>query len=481
MANKILMPKLSPTMEEGQIARWIKNEGDEIEANETIAEVDTDKATMEMTSLEAGTLLKILVPGGENAKLGQTIGIIGKKGEDFSALLDAVSTNGATAKTEEKREQTTEKVEQRVPVPEKPNTVAKESNQELDRELDGNGAAAQNSNPQNNTETEGRSYDYSHPGAKQDAAEQTSKSNLQTPNSENGRMIVSPIAARMAAENGVDLKSIAGSGPGGRIIKRDIETVISQQPATDSRQTAQAAPDFAQIAEIQGASAYREENTSRMRQVIAQRLAESIGPIPTFYLTVEIEMDAALDFRKQINASISENEKVSVNDVIVKVAAQALTRHSWVNASYQDKTVRFYKDSDIGVAVAVEDGLITPVVRAANRKGITEISREIKEMARRAREKKLAPEEYTGATFSISNLGMFGIKEFTAIINPPEAAIIAVGAAAPTPVIRNGEVVARQLMSVTMSCDHRVIDGATGAKFLQTFKQMLENPILMLM
>jgi pyruvate dehydrogenase E2 component (dihydrolipoamide acetyltransferase) len=192
-------------------------------------------------------------------------------------------------------------------------------------------------------------------------------------------------------------------------------------------------------------------------------------------------MDAALDFRKQINASLSEEEKVSVNDVIVKVAAQALMKHPFVNSSYQDKTIRFFENADIGVAVAIEDGLITPVVRAANRKGITEISREIKEMAGRAREKKLQPEEYTGATFSISNLGMFGIKEFTAIINPPEAAIIAVGAATPTPTVHSGEIVVKNIMNVTISCDHRVIDGATGAKFLQTFKKMLENPILMLM
>jgi pyruvate dehydrogenase E2 component (dihydrolipoamide acetyltransferase) len=242
----------------------------------------------------------------------------------------------------------------------------------------------------------------------------------------------------------------------------------------------QGVPDFEQTAEIQGASRFRDENTSKMRQVIAQRLAQSIGPIPTFYLTVEIEMDKAMEFRKQINASIKEEDKVSVNDIIVKVAAMASLKHQFVNSSYQDKTIRFYEDADVGVAVAIDEGLITPVVRGANRKGIAEISKEIKEMAGRAREKKLQPEEYTGATFSISNLGMFGIEQFTAIINPPEAAIFAVGSAAPKAVVRDGEIVIRNVMSVTMSCDHRVIDGATGAKFLQTFKHMLENPILML-
>lgn len=448
------MPKLSPTMEEGQLSRWLKAEGDEIEANETIAEVDTDKATMEMTSLEAGTLLKIIVPGGEVAKLGQTIGIIGNKGEDFSAILDeaTAASNGSSAPKKE---------EEKAPVSEPPAAAG-----ELKAEAN---------------ETAGRSYDEQRPDAKKEA--EAKPTNNEQPTTNNERMIVSPIAARMAAENGVDLKAVKGSGPNGRIIKRDIEEAMAGGGKTEvvgEIEEPKTAPSFS-TSTVQGSSAFREENTSKMRQVIASRLAESIGPIPTFYLTVEIEMDAALEFRKQINASIDEKDKVSVNDIIVKVTAQALTKHNWVNASYQGKTVRFYEDADIGVAVAVEDGLITPVIRAANRKGIVEISKEIKEKAARAREKKLQPEEYTGATFSISNLGMFGIKEFTAIINPPEAGIFAIGAAKPTPVVRDGEIVVRNIMSVTMSCDHRVIDGATGAKFLQTFKQMLENPILMLM
>ncbi|HEY0427603.1 MAG TPA: pyruvate dehydrogenase complex dihydrolipoamide acetyltransferase [Pyrinomonadaceae bacterium] len=448
------MPKLSPTMEEGQISRWIKAEGDEIEANETIAEVDTDKATMEMTSLEPGTLLKIIVPAGDNAKLGQTIGIIGKKGEDFSALLDEATANGAGANGSgdaKKAESASEKEE----------VVAKEGEQELKKEV---------------SETGGRSYDEQRPQAKEDAGDQKPKIEDQ---SSNGRLIVSPIAARMAAENGIDLKSVKGSGPQGRIIKRDIEAAMESGQQTG--QTEEVPHSAFSAPQTIGASRFREENTSKMRQVIAQRLAQSIGPIPTFYLTIEIEMDNTLALRKQINATLKDDEKVSVNDIIVKVAAQALTKHPFVNSSYQDKTIRFYENADIGVAVAIDEGLITPVVRAANRKGITEISKEIKEMAVRAREKKLQPEEYTGATFSISNLGMFGIKEFTAIINPPEASIIAVGAATPIPVVRDGEIVTRSMMSVTMSCDHRVIDGATGAKFLQTFKQMLENPILMLM
>ncbi len=466
MAEKFLMPKLSPTMEEGQISRWLKAEGDTFEANETIAEVDTDKATMEMTALSGGTLLKIIKGAGDTAALGETIAITGEKGEDISALLKESSPNGSSAK-EEKPEEKTEAVETKVQTfEEKPDEVSQEKNKELKEEV---------------SETAGRSYDYSHPGAKEDATAANSKSETQSPKSENGRMIVSPIAARMASENGIDLRSLKGSGPNGRIIKRDIESALAEvqapKPKVQSQETAQS---FS-ASQVQGASAFREENTSKMRQVIASRLAESIGPIPTFYLTVEIEMDKALELRKLINAALKEDEKVSVNDVIVKVAAQALLKHPFVNSSYQDKTIRFYEDADIGVAVAIDEGLITPVVRGANKKGIAEISREIKEMAGRAREKKLSPEEYTGATFSISNLGMFGIKEFTAIINPPEAAILAVGTAKPTVVVKDGEFQTTNIMTVTMSCDHRVIDGATGAKFLQTFKQMLENPVLMLM
>ena len=216
-----------------------------------------------------------------------------------------------------------------------------------------------------------------------------------------------------------------------------------------------------------------------MRRTIAKRLGESTGPVPTFFLTVEIEMDNALEFRKQINDAIAP-EKVSVNDIIVKVAAMASMKHPFINSSYRDDKIRFYENADIGVAVAIDEGLITPIIRSANKKGIAEISREVRELAGKARDKKLQPEEYSGATFSISNLGMFGIKEFTAIINPPEAAIFAIGAAKPTAVVKDGEIVVRNIMSVTMSCDHRVIDGATGAKFLQTFRQMLENPALML-
>ncbi|MGB2751858.1 MAG: pyruvate dehydrogenase complex dihydrolipoamide acetyltransferase [Pyrinomonadaceae bacterium] len=442
MADKFLMPKLSPTMEEGQIARWVKNEGDNYDAGETLAEVDTDKATMEMTALKAGTLLKILKAAGDTALLGEAIAITGDKGEDISALLSETASNGS-AKAE-------------------PPALA-----------GGEEVKAETTPATSQTETLAVASTPPTPAVTTTAPPANAGGSAS-----NGRLIVSPIAARMAAENAIDLKTIAGTGPNGRIIKRDIEEALAGggQPPTA---TGQPARTFTPSTVV-GASAYTDETTSKMRQIIASRLAESIGPIPTFYLTIEIEMDACMELRKSVNASVSEDQKISVNDIVVKAAAMALVKHPFANSSYQDKNIRFYQQADIGVAVAIDEGLITPVIRGANLKGFLEISAEIKDLAAKAKAKKLQPEEYTGATFSISNLGMFGIKEFTAIINPPEAGILAVGGAAQTPVVRDGAIVVRSIMNVTMSCDHRAIDGATGAKFLQTFKQNLEQPAMML-
>ena len=421
-------------MEEGQIARWVKSEGDSFEGGETLAEVDTDKATMEMTALTGGTLLKILKGEGETAALGEPIAVVGSKGEDISAVLKEISSNGAKTAPPKTGEQ---------PAP--PTRVEQPAELEL----------KETSAP---------------------TAAPVATANQPPTNGRSGRMLVSPIAARMAADNGIDLKTISGSGPNGRIIKRDVETALAgPKPAAAGVQ-----PQVYTPSTVVGAASFRDEATSQMRRVIASRLTESIGPVPTFYLTVEIEMDNALELRKAVNAGVADEEKISVNDIIVKAVAMALLKHPFVNASYQDKNIRFYGQADIGVAVAIDEGLITPVIRGANLKGFREISAEIKDLAAKARAKKLQPEQYTGATFSISNLGMFGIKEFTAIINPPESGIIAVGGAEPTAVVRNGEIVIRSIMHVTMSCDHRVVDGATGAKFLQTFKSMLEQPAMML-
>lgn len=433
MATKIVMPKLSPTMEEGQLARWLKKEGDSISAGETIAEVDTDKATMEVTANASGVLRKILVHEGESVPLGHTIAIVGEADEDISALLAEVEgrPNGGA--------QPAKQVE---PKPEPPLAEARSEARERSPEP-----------ARSNGEQAGQ------------------------------RIFVSPIAARMAAEAGINLRALKGSGPGGRIIKRDIEAAIraSRQavPATETTPTVEAPPPTLERPAVSEAAPYEEVPITEMRRTIARRLTSSLGPVPHFFLTAEIEMDRAMELRRSLN-ELDPELKISVNDIIVKVAAVALMQHPQVNASFQDKTIRYYKQADVGVAVALEDGLITPVVRAANLKSIGAISREIRELAERARARKLKPEEYTGATFSVSNLGMFGIDEFTAIINPPEAAILAVGAVTAKPVVRDGEIVIRQMMRVTLSCDHRLIDGATGAQFLQTFKKILENPLRLL-
>ncbi|HSK64720.1 MAG TPA: pyruvate dehydrogenase complex dihydrolipoamide acetyltransferase [Pyrinomonadaceae bacterium] len=441
MATKVIMPKLSPTMEEGQIVRWLKNEGDKVAMGEPLAEIDTDKATMEMQALANGVLRKIIVNEGEAAPLGQLIAIIGEPNEDIASLLsEAPAAEPAPAQKEaEPPPPPAQEAQPAPPPPPQPQAAAAA------------GAGAGNV------------------GNGRQAVAAAAPS---------GRMIVSPLAARMAAESGLDLRAIQGSGPGGRIIKKDIEAALSQPKAAPETQRYPRAVEPAQFqpAPVAAASAYRDEPVTQIRQTIAKRLVTSLGPVPHFFLTTDIEMDRAAEMRKGINA-LDPDLKISINDIIIKVTAAALIRHPEVNASFQEKFLRYYEHADIGVAVAIEDGLITPVVRAADQKSLSQIAAEVRELAERARSKKLKPEEYTGATFSISNLGMFGIDEFTAVINPPEGAILAVGAMTPKPVVRDNDIVVRQMMRVTMSCDHRVIDGATGAKFLQTFKKILENPL----
>jgi pyruvate dehydrogenase E2 component (dihydrolipoamide acetyltransferase) len=427
------MPKLSPTMEEGQISRWLKKEGDKVSMGEPLAEIDTDKATMEMQALANGVLRKILIGEGQSAPLGQTIAVIGEPNEDIASL---VSEAPAPAK---KQEQEQQQVQEQPAAPPQPQPQAR--------------AATASAQP--STRVDGRQP--------------------QAATADSGRLIVSPLAARMAAEAGTDLRSLQGSGPGGRIIQKDIEAAISQPKAAPAPQAFPRAVEPGQFRQV-AASGYRDEPASEIRKVIAKRLVTSLGPVPHFFLTTEIEMDRAAEMRKGINA-LDPDLKISINDIIIKVVAAALMQHPEVNASFQEKFIRYYEHADVGVAVAIEDGLITPVVRSADQKSLSEIAAEVRELAERARSRRLKPEEYTGTSFSISNLGMFGIDEFTAVINPPEGAILAVGAMSPKPVVRDNEIVIRQMMRVTMSCDHRVIDGATGAKFLQTFKKILENPL----
>ena len=424
MAKQVVMPKLSPTMEEGQLSRWLKKEGDKVSMGEPLAEIDTDKATMEMQALSNGVLRKILVNEGESAPLGQPIAIIGEPDEDISSLIPA--GNGKAPQTSA------------APAVRESDTTVKEPE--------------------------------ATPSTTRGETQPAQKSSR-----DDGRQLISPIAARMAAEAGVNLRSLQGSGPGGRIVKRDVEAAMAEKPAgtTPRLQVGLTRPEKGTV---YGPSAYRDEPLSEMRRTIARRLVTSLGPVPHFFLTSQIDMERAADMRGAIN-QMYPDLKLSINDIIIKVAAAALIQHPQVNASFQDKTVRYYEHADIGVAVATENGLITPVVRAADVKSLLEIAGEVRELAERARARRLKPEEYTGATFSISNLGMFGIDEFTAVINPPEGAILAVGAMAPSPIVKENEVVIRQTMRVTMSCDHRVIDGAIGAQFLRTFKQIMENPL----
>jgi pyruvate dehydrogenase E2 component (dihydrolipoamide acetyltransferase) len=430
MATQVVMPKLSPTMEEGQLARWLKKEGDKVSMGEPLAEIDTDKATMEMQALSNGVLRKILINEGESAPLGQPIAIIGEADEDISELLKTAA---------------------------QPKSAP----------------AAETAGALSESDAVG--------GAEVDQREAATASRVSSDGQRpaTGRVLISPIAARMASDAGIDFKTIQGSGPAGRIVKRDIEAAISDQHKPGAAKPGLgriALPRRAEKGAVYGPSAYRDEPVSEMRRTIARRLVTSLGPVPHFFLTSEIDMERAADTRRSLN-ELYPDLKLSVNDLIIKVAAVSLIQHPQVNASFQDKTIRYYEHADIGVAVATENGLITPVVRAAELKSLVTIATEVRELADRARARKLKPEEYTGATFSISNLGMFGIEEFTAVINPPEGAILAIGAMAPKAVIRDGQVAVRQTMRVTMSCDHRAIDGATGAKFLQTFKQIMENPL----
>lgn len=412
-ATKVHMEALSPTMEEGQLVQWLKSEGDDVANGDVLAEIETDKATMELVARGDGVLRKIFLDAGGTAAVGAVIGVIADADEDISGI-EGVSGGGgsAPAPTEESAPAEAEPAPtESAPAPAQPAPAA--------------------------------------------------------PVASGGRVKASPVARRLAEEKGIDVATIAGSGPGGRVVKRDVEAAQAGGPPAASSAAAWT-PDEAE---------YEDVPTSQMRKTIAKRLVTSIGPIPTFYLTMDVDMGRVMEARKSINAMLEKDGgKISINDIVLKATAAALRQHPNCNAQWQDGFIRRFNAVHIGVAVAIEDGLITPVVRNAHMKGIAQIGDEVRELAGRAREKKLTPDEYTGATFSVSNLGMFGIHEFTAIINPPEAGILAVGGIEETPVVVDGQVVVRPRMRITMSCDHRVIDGAQGSRFLQTLKSMLEEP-----
>lgn len=423
MAIKVQMPKLSDTMEEGKILKWLKKEGEQVEQGEVIAEVESDKADMELEAFDSGTLLKIVVPEGKGAAVGAVIAVIGEEGEKVDDL------SGEDDGKKEKK-------------PEQPEKEEKEQKEDKDK-----------------AETTER---------KQETPEIKESEEKPAPGRD-GRVKASPLARKMADDHGVDLKALSGTGPEGRIIKRDIEAALEKGVEKEQAPSYAIDEPVAETIELTG-----------MRKAIARRMVESKTSVPHFYLTVEVDMTNIVEMRSRVN-DMQKEAKVSFTDIMIKLAAHALLKHPKVNSYWAGDSIKRRGQIHIGLAVALEDGLITPVIRSCDRKGIIQISKEAKDYAERARNKKLKPEEYEGGSITISNLGMFDIEEFSAIINPPEGAILATGAIVEKPVVRNGNVVVGKTMRVTMSCDHRVVDGAVGAEFLRDFKRMLENPIVTLL
>ncbi len=441
-ASIIKMPKMSDTMTEGVLVTWLKKVGDKVKSGDVLAEVETDKATMELESYEDGTLLYTGVNEGDAVPVDAVIAVIGEDGADYKALLEG----GSPAETGD--------------VPEDVEERSSEENATSDQNLQARTEQVTSDKVQQTTVPA--------QGAK--ASEGGSE--------DGGRLKASPLAKKLAEEKGLNLSEIKGSGEGGRIVMRDIENYTPSAAPQKAAAPQQAKPAAAPAVYGAPEESYEEVNVSQMRKVIARRLSESLFTAPHFYLTMEIDMDKAMEARTSIN-EVSP-VKVSFNDLVIKAAAAALRQHPAVNSSWLGDKIRYNKHINIGVAVAVEEGLLVPVVRHADFKTISAISAEVKELGGKAKSKKLQPSEWEGSTFTISNLGMFGIEEFTAIINPPDACIMAVGGIKQTPVVKNGEIKIGNVMKVTLSCDHRVVDGAVGSAFLQTFKSYLENPIRIL-
>jgi pyruvate dehydrogenase E2 component (dihydrolipoamide acetyltransferase) len=404
MATKVVMEALSPTMEEGRLVEWKKNEGDVVAQGDVLAEVETDKAVMELVARSAGTLIKRVVEVGTTLPVGGIVAWLGAKGE---AIPDGAAPAAAPAAPK--------------------------------------------------------------PAAAPASASASASASAVTVQATSDRVKASPLARKIANEKGLDLGRVQGSGPAGRVVLRDLDGA--------SAQSAPLAPMAVGRASMPAPGVVFEDvPLSQLRKTIAKRLAQSLGPIPTFFLTMDVDMTRSAEAREALKA-LGPDGKVSFNDIIIKAVATALIQHPACNAWWMDDRIRIWRQAHIGMAVAIEDGLITPVIRNAEQLSLREISAESRALAGRARERKLKPEEYTGSTFSISNLGMFDIEHFTAIINPPEAGILAVGKVREEPAVVNGQVVVRQKMRMTMSCDHRAIDGATGAAFLKTLKTLLENPL----
>jgi pyruvate dehydrogenase E2 component (dihydrolipoamide acetyltransferase) len=454
MMVKVLMPKGSDTMTEGKVLKWLKKEGDQVSTGETVVEIETDKVDMEVEAMGSGVLRKILVQAGKVVPVGESLALIAKPDEDISSLVKGEGAAGAQPPAGST-------VPAPAPVPAAPQRPPASASPAVD--------VAPGFSP---------AYATLKGGATPSAPEPAN----------GGRVLASPLARRMAQEMGLDLNRIAGSGPAGRIVRQDVERAAAlavgaraaRVPEAGSAGVHPPAPGPTlpkRPAPAPAGPEFYDEPLSSMRKVIATRLVQSKAPVPHFYLTIEVDMGRAKELRESAKA-LNPELSLSFNDIILKACAAALELHPQVNASFQGEAIRYYRRIHLGVAVAVEDGgLITPVIRNCQGKSLQDISREAKDLIARARSRKLNPEEYTGATFSVSNLGMMGIEEFSAVINPPEGAIVAVGAVVEKPVVVKGQVEVGLRCRMTLSCDHRVVDGTTGAKFLQTLKQILENPV----
>jgi len=450
MAEAIRMPLLSDTMTEGKIVAWHKKVGDKVKSDDVIAEVETDKATMEVMPYVDGTLLYIGVPEGKAAKVNGIIAIVGKEGEDIQALIDETKNEGAAPKAEEKPAEAKAPEQKTEAAPAQP--VAQQQ-----------AAPAQ-------------------PAAQPQAAptpkpQPTPQPVAQT-QQDDDRLKASPLAKKIANDKGINLTQVQGSGDSGRIIKRDIDNYKPAPAAAPGKKQAPK-PTMPPVQFMStGQDGHIDIPNSQIRTIIARKLGESKNSAPHFYLTMTMTMDSAIESRNAINEVLPV--RVSFNDLIIKACAMSLRRHPEINSSWMGDFIRRNNNINIGTAVAVEDGLIVPVIKFADTKSIAQVAEEAAILIEKARTKKIQPNEFTGNTFTISNLGMMDIDDFTAIINPPDACILAVGKITPTPVVENGQIVIRQLMKVTLSCDHRVVDGAVGARFLQTLKAHIENPIIML-
>lgn len=436
MATKVFMEALSPTMEEGRLVKWLKNEGDAVKSGEPLAEVETDKAIMELVARGDGVLRKRLINEGDARPVGQLVGVIAAKDENIDALV-AESSGAQPTKASA--------------------PSAAPSSQAT-------------SVPESSKQSQGEASTPAQEKATTSVPPRQSSAPSAVQAGNGGRAKSSPLARRIANERGLDLASMQGSGPGGRIIKRDIEaagsTAAAAAPRSNRAGGAGRELDFEDVA------------LTQIRKTIAKRLSESIGPIPTFYLTAEFDLSRVVEMREAM-LEMGDEFKVSINDILMKAVATALAQHPEVNAHWLGDRIRLHNRVHLGMAVATDDGLIVPVIFDADSKRLSEISAEARQLAKLARDRKLKPEQYTGSTFSLSNLGMMQIDQFTAIINPPEVAILAVGTAEDQPVIVNGELKTRKRVRVTMSCDHRAVDGAVGARFLVTLRRLVENPLML--